>query len=76
MVGFSLAMIAIVIHLASLRSFGKPYLEPIGPLRPQGLKDVLIRAPWWKMDTRPAESSNSDRQAPDQKPGPERGGEG
>ncbi|MGI6126165.1 MAG: spore germination protein [Planifilum sp.] len=76
MVGFSLAMIAIVIHLASLRSFGKPYLEPIGPLRPQGLKDVLIRAPWWKMDTRPAESSNAIRQAPDQKPGPERGGEG
>lgn len=76
MVGFSMAMIAIVIHLASLRSFGRPYLVPLGPFRLRGLKDVLIRAPWWKMDTRPVDSPNPNRQATNQRPGPQRGGEG
>ncbi|MBO2534009.1 MAG: hypothetical protein CW342_14250 [Thermoactinomycetaceae bacterium] len=75
MVGFSLALIALVIHLASLRSFGMPYLSPIAPFRPKQMKDVFWRTFWWKMRTRPTESANTDRQAPDQKPGPERGGE-
>ena len=75
MVGFSLALIALVIHLASLRSFGMPYLSPIAPFRPKQMKDVFWRTFWWKMRTRPTESANTDRQAPNQKPGPERGGE-
>jgi len=53
MVGFSLALIALVIHLASLRSFGMPYLSPIAPFRPKQMKDVFWRTFWWKMRTRP-----------------------
>ena len=75
MVGFSLAMIALAVHLATLRSFGVPYLSPLAPFRTRGLKDVLWRAPWWKMNTRPPDSPNVYRQSTGQKPGPERGGE-
>lgn len=75
MVGFSLALIALTVHLATLRSFGVPYLAPLAPFRPKGLKDALWRSPWWKMNTRPPESPNVYRQSPNQKPGPEQGGE-
>ena len=40
-------------HMANLRSFGVPYLSPIGPLSARDMKDVLIRAPWWQMEKRP-----------------------
>lgn len=43
----------IVIHLASLRSFGAPYMSPIMPLTFTDWKDVLIRAPWNLMKNRP-----------------------
>nr|WP_282706970.1 spore germination protein [Natroniella acetigena] len=45
--------IALVIHLASLRSFGVPYLYPLAPLDIEGWKDVFIRVPWWLMAKRP-----------------------
>lgn len=47
--GVSAGMIAILIHLTNLRSFGVSYLDPISPLRPSGLLDVLVRAPWQVM---------------------------
>ena len=40
-------------HLASLRSFGMPYLAPAAPLVPEDLDDFLVRAPLWQMKTRP-----------------------
>lgn len=45
--------IFILIHLASLRSFGVPFLSPLAPLMGGDLKDVIIRAPQWAMLTRP-----------------------
>ncbi|BAS26448.1 spore germination protein KA [Limnochorda pilosa] len=45
--------IAVLLHLAALRSFGVPYLSPLGPLVVQDWKDMVVRAPWWAMKKRP-----------------------
>jgi len=51
--GITLGALAIVIHLASLRSFGVDYLAPFAPFQQTDLKDTIIRAPLWAMRTRP-----------------------
>ncbi|HEX2953484.1 MAG TPA: spore germination protein [Bacillota bacterium] len=51
--GISMATILMVIHLASIRSFGTPYLAPITPFRPEDMKDTFFRVPWWDMNERP-----------------------
>lgn len=77
LLGIMMGILAIVIHLCTLRSFGEPYLAPLAPLQKQELKDVLWRAPFWKMDTRPHFTGqyNEYRQAPNQSPGPKKGGD-
>ena len=44
--GLILGIIMMFVHLCSLRSFGFPYMSPLAPLSPGGLKDSL-RAPLW-----------------------------
>lgn len=68
--GVMVGLLAILIHLAGLRSFGVPYLASLAPLHPGDLKDVLVRAPWWAMDSRPDETAklNRRRQARGLKP--------
>lgn len=51
--GVMLGLLAILVHLVHLRSFGFPYLEPLAPLKLNELRDVLIRAPRWQMMLRP-----------------------
>lgn len=51
--GITLGALAIVIHLASLKSFGTDYLAPFAPFQNADLKDTIIRAPLWAMRTRP-----------------------
>ncbi len=51
--GITLGALAIVIHLASLKSFGTDYLAPFAPFQTADLKDTIIRAPLWSMRTRP-----------------------
>ncbi|WP_019849489.1 spore germination protein [Desulfitobacterium sp. PCE1] len=51
--GIMIGFIGIVVHLASLRSFGTPFFSPIAPLTPLDLKDTIIRFPLWTMVTRP-----------------------
>ncbi|WP_281890892.1 spore germination protein [Paenibacillus sp. YYML68] len=51
--GILVAIMLIIGHMASLRSFGVPYLSPLAPLSSSDLKDVLIRSPWWGMKKRP-----------------------
>ncbi|MED4750462.1 spore germination protein [Brevibacillus choshinensis] len=77
LLGIMLGIIVAVVHLCALRSLGVPYLSPVGPLKVQELKDTLVRAPWWMMDTRPnlTGEPNKYRQAPGMKPGPSNGGE-
>lgn len=68
--GLILGVIVILTHLLRLRSFGTPYLSPLAPLEPNELKDVLWRAPRWKMITRPhlTGQRNTYRQPYGQKP--------
>jgi len=73
--GLAVAAMVLVTHLASLRSFGVPYLSPMAPVRFGDWKDVLVRVPWWAMQARPTVSpGRSRRMARHQKPRPPRGG--
>ena len=51
--GYIFGVIGMFIHLASLRSFGIPYMLNIGAFRLADMKDVMVRAPWYKMKSRP-----------------------
>ncbi|MCQ1528297.1 spore germination protein [Lutispora saccharofermentans] len=51
--GIGIGLLGVYVHLASLRSFGVPYLAPIAPLVVRDLKDTLIRAPIWGKFTKP-----------------------
>lgn len=73
--GVMAGVLAMLIHLAGLRSFGVPYLSPLAPLKISDLKDFVVRAPWWAMHQRPSELAkrNERRIAPDLKPHPPSG---
>lgn len=77
MLGVMFGIIAIAIHLCTLRSFGVPYLTPFAPFVASDTKDTMVRVPWWKMTKRPsfANGRNRDRLAPGQRPEPGRGEE-
>lgn len=51
--GILMGLLIVFIHLASLRSFGIPYLSPVAPFTLSDLKDSIIRMPLWLMLTRP-----------------------
>lgn len=51
--GVGIVAALIMTHLASLRSFGVPYMSPVAPFNGADLKDIFIRTPWWSMWTRP-----------------------
>ncbi|MDI3480572.1 MAG: spore germination protein [Tepidanaerobacteraceae bacterium] len=71
LMGIMLATLILLSYLASLRSFGVPYLSPLGPLKPRDLQDSIVRVPWWMMRWRPhLIGSKSKRQPFGQKPGP------
>lgn len=76
--GITIGLLVILVHMASLRSFGVPFLSPITPMVLRDLgQDVLIRAPWWAMYTRPKVIGGQNRIRQDyySKPGPNRGGQ-
>ncbi|ACT01559.1 GerA spore germination protein [Paenibacillus sp. JDR-2] len=72
--GIVLGFLCIVLHVASLRSFGVPYLSPLGPITMSNLKDILIRAPIWARRMRPQATGMSEpvREPAGQKPSPYR----
>ena len=43
--GVVAGMMVLLVHLASLRSFGVPYLAPVAPVIGKDLKDVVVRVP-------------------------------
>lgn len=51
--GIIVGLLAIILHLCSLRSFGVPYMSPLAPFNASDQKDTYIRLPLWKMITRP-----------------------
>ena len=70
--GIIIGLICALVHLATLRSFGTPYLSPLAPLVRRDLKDTFIRVPIWGMATRPEDigAQESKRQSSGLKPTP------
>lgn len=70
--GIAMGLFAIFIHMASLRSFGTPYLSPLAPFNASDIKDTFVRAPIWSMDKRPKDIAwnDSERQKSGSKPKP------
>lgn len=50
--GIFVGIIALVLHLCGLRSFGIPYMAPFAPLIPVDNKDSIIRLPHWMLHSR------------------------
>ena len=61
--GFILAMLVLVFHLASLDSFGVPYMSPVVTCgyTGEGYKDFVVRVPIKKMINRPKWSNPDER---------------
>jgi len=53
LLGITIGLIALLLHLCSLRSFGVPYMSPLAPFNLSDQKDTFIRFPIWKMFSRP-----------------------
>jgi spore germination protein KA len=70
--GIMLGLLAILVHLNTLRSFGVPYLAPVTPWNFSDFKDVLVRVPRWAMNSRPSQIGYRDpvRQGAGLKPTP------
>ncbi|MCU6797389.1 spore germination protein [Paenibacillus sp. WQ 127069] len=47
MYGILISVLIIIGHMANLRSFGIPYLSPLGPLSVGDLMDTAVRPPLW-----------------------------
>lgn len=52
-VGIVFGLMALLIHLCTLESFGTPYFAPIAPFRWRDLKDSIVRLPIRKLKNRP-----------------------
>lgn len=59
--GMIIGAILLAVHLCNLSSFGLPYMSGIAPLRRKELKDVLYRAPWYRMRRRPTVAAKGAR---------------
>ncbi|MBO9598901.1 MAG: spore germination protein [Cohnella sp.] len=53
MYGFMLSVMGLLLYLASLSSFGLPYLAPLSPITWKDLALVFSRLPWVKKNFRP-----------------------
>ena len=53
LLGITIGLIALLLHLCSLRSFGVPYMSSLAPFNLSDQKDAFILLPIWKMFTRP-----------------------
>jgi spore germination protein KA len=46
--GIVIALLLMMIRMASLSSFGLPYLSPMAPLNLRQMTDIIVRRPWFK----------------------------
>jgi spore germination protein KA len=51
--GIAVGLLAMALHLCSLRSFGIPYMSPMAPLIAADQRDTIIRFPHWAFFKRP-----------------------
>ncbi|RKN86083.1 spore germination protein [Paenibacillus ginsengarvi] len=47
--GIIIGLIALILHLCHLQSFGVPYMTPFAPFQMKEQKDNVVRVPWWQM---------------------------
>ena len=59
--GLILVVILVLAHLASLTSFGVPFLIPLAPFKTSELKDTLLKAPLPSMKRRPGYTAGKDK---------------
>ncbi|KMT22819.1 spore germination protein [Clostridium cylindrosporum] len=60
--GVVLGIIALIIHLVMIDSYGVPYFEPLAPMNLKDLKDsMFIRVPWQQMKERPQYVNNDNK---------------
>jgi spore germination protein KA len=52
--GVIMVFFSMLIHLSSLRSFGYPYMAPVGPTDVNMIKEFIVRAPVWTLTKRDA----------------------
>lgn len=66
--GIIFGLIALVIYLMDMRSYGIPYLLGTSAFDEKNIKDALTRVPWWQVHYRPrlaaAENHDSDHRKP------------
>jgi len=53
-IGIAVGIIALCLHLCSLKSFTIPYMTTLAPYERSNQKDTLVRLPTWMMLTRPS----------------------
>jgi spore germination protein len=59
--GIVLGIIAVLVHLVNIKSFGTPFLSPVAPLYVEDMKDgIFLRLPWKYMKKRPRHLDPSD----------------
>ncbi|MCL5290881.1 MAG: spore germination protein [Bacillota bacterium] len=71
--GVMTVLLALLLHLCSLRSFGVPYLTPLTPFNREAIKDSLLyKSPLWSLTRHPSElvQRNTRRIGKKQRPGP------
>ncbi|SHH94656.1 spore germination protein KA [Sporobacter termitidis DSM 10068] len=51
--GITMGLLAILVHMSALESFGYPFLSPTVPFDLEDSKDAVVRAPLWLMISRP-----------------------
>lgn len=56
--GIVCALIVMIVHLVSVRSFGVPYMYPIAPYDKEGMKDFITMRPLREMKYRPKYIAN------------------
>lgn len=52
--GIMIALLIMLIHMTSLKSFGMPYMSPWAPFSKEQLSDIIVRRPWFLTFLRPA----------------------
>ncbi|SFK11413.1 GerA spore germination protein [Halobacillus dabanensis] len=65
LIGVSMCMVFFIGHLVKLQSIGRPFFEPIYPLRVHDLKDSFVRLPFSKQTERPTLMRTKDSQRMD-----------
>ncbi|HRY13213.1 MAG TPA: spore germination protein [Syntrophomonadaceae bacterium] len=52
--GIVIALLIMLIHMASLQSFGLHYLSPVAPFNKREMTDIIVRRPWYMTFLRPS----------------------